>query len=212
MSITFYTAYWSSASPVACALGELKVPHERVTFDLAQAKHKSPEFLALNPNGKVPTLVADGAPMFEALAILIWLGERYGVKAGLWPSAESAERMQALSWCTWSYVSFGTLLSRLIYVSSPRIPADQHNAAAAAAAKKELAHSLDLLEARLTQHAHILGKDYSLADLVVASVVGYGVIVGNTVDNHPHVKAWLERFEARDCFRNEQAAGAANMK
>src|SRR6187549_3676485 len=52
MSITFYTAPFSSASPVACALTELKVPHERVTFDLTKSNHKTPEFLALNPNGR----------------------------------------------------------------------------------------------------------------------------------------------------------------
>lgn len=205
MSITFYTAPWSSASPVACALAELKVPHERVTFDLTKDDHKTPEFLALNPNGRVPTLVADGTPMFEALAINIWLGDRYGVKAGLWPSLESPDRMQALAWCTWSYVTYGTLLVRLQFSSNPRIPAEQHNAAAAAAAKKELVHSLDLLEERLSKQAHILGNDYSLADLIVASVVGYGVFAGSSVDKHPHVKAWLERFQAREAFKNEVA-------
>ena len=63
--------YWhpmSSATPIACALAELAVPHQRVKVDITTGEQRRPDFLALNPNGKVPTLTVDGAPMFEALA------------------------------------------------------------------------------------------------------------------------------------------------
>src|SRR6476620_10228813 len=112
MSMTLYEAPFSSATPVACALAELGLPHERVRFDLSSGLQKQPEFLALNPNGKVPTLVVDGTPMFEALAIIQWLGDRYGVQCGVWPKADSPERLQALSWSTWAYVSLGSVLQR----------------------------------------------------------------------------------------------------
>jgi glutathione S-transferase len=85
--IVFYWHSMSSASPVASALVELGVPHDRVKADITTGEQHRPEFLAVNPNGKVPTLTVDGAPMFEALAIEMWLGERYGVKTGLWPQA-----------------------------------------------------------------------------------------------------------------------------
>ncbi|MFZ4380662.1 MAG: glutathione S-transferase family protein, partial [Sandarakinorhabdus sp.] len=49
----------------------------------------APDYLALNPNGKVPTLTVDGAPMFEALAIQLWLGHTYGVERGLWPAGRA---------------------------------------------------------------------------------------------------------------------------
>ncbi len=61
--------------PIACALAELAVPHQRVKVDITTGEQRRPACLALNPNGKVPTLTVDGAPMFEALAIAIWLGE-----------------------------------------------------------------------------------------------------------------------------------------
>jgi glutathione S-transferase len=203
MSITFYTAPWSSASPVASALAELNVPHERVTFDFAEGKHTKPDFLALNPNGKVPTLVYEGTPMFEALAILIWLGDRYGVASGLWPKADAKERLTALSWCTWAYVTYGTLLVRLQFAEHERTPAELHSPANAAAARKGLVQLLDILEARLSAQPHMLGKDYSLVDLVVGSVINYGVYAGSAVDGHPHVKAWLERFTARPAFKSQ---------
>src|SRR5690606_9857421 len=106
MSIVFYAAPMSSATPVAWALAELDVPHERVPVDLAAGDQRKPEFLRLNPNGKVPTLVVDGTPRFEALAIMTWLGDRYGTANGMWPPADSPERLPALSWSTWAYVSY----------------------------------------------------------------------------------------------------------
>jgi GST-like protein len=57
-----------------------------------------------------------------------------------------------------------------------------------------------MLEARLSKQSHILGNNYSLADLVVASVIGYGVFVGAPVDAHPKVKAWLHGFQARPAY------------
>ena len=97
MSIVLYTAPFSSASPVVSALVELGVPFERVTLEFAAGEQRRPEFLKLNPNGKVPTLVVDGTPMFEALAILLWLGETYGVKAGLWPARRSDDEPRKMS-------------------------------------------------------------------------------------------------------------------
>jgi GST-like protein len=108
--------YWhpmSSATPVACALAELGVPHERVKVDITTGEQRRPDFLALNPNGKVPTMTVDGAPMFEALAIEMWLGQTYGVQSGLWPAEGTPERLQAMAWSTWSYVTYGAQLVRL---------------------------------------------------------------------------------------------------
>lgn len=201
MSLIFYSAPHSSASPVSSALFELDVPHEKVVFDLASGAQQKPEFLKLNPNGKVPTLDVDGTPMFEALAIMIWLGDRYGVERKLWPAFDDRARLEAVSWCTWAYVTYGAALARLQFSSSPRLSAELHNEAQATLARKDLANLLSLLEARLSKHAHLLGNDYSLADLVVASVIGYGVFVGAPADSCPHVKAWLAGFQARPAYQ-----------
>ena len=125
MSIVLYWHPMSSASPIASALAELEVAHERVLIDLKAGEQRRPEFLALNPNGAVPTLTVDGAPMFEALAIHLWLGERYGVERGLWPAADTPERLQAMSWCAWSYVTYGAAVWSL---STALHPATGNNA------------------------------------------------------------------------------------
>jgi GST-like protein len=205
MSITLFHAKMSSAGPVAMALRELEVPHEKINVDLAAGEQKKPEFLALNPNGKVPTLVADGTPMFESLAIMQWLGDRFGVAKGLWPAADAPARLEALSWSTWAYVTYGAAIQRLNAASSPRVPAENHNAAAAETARKELGTLLGILDGRLAKRPYLLGESFSLTDLIVANVVTYGTYCGVAVDAHPHVKAWLERFAARPSFREEWA-------
>lgn len=202
MSIVFYSAPMSSATPVATALAELDVPHERVTFDLARGDQKSPDFLRINPNGKVPTLVVDGAPLFEALAILLWLGERFGTPRGLWPKADTPERLRAVSWSTWAYVTFGSPLQRYFWVSSERVSPEMRHAGQAEAAKGELDHLLGLLDAELAKSPYLLGQDYSLADLVVASVVGYGAMSGVSVERHESLRTWLSRCQSRPAFRS----------
>jgi glutathione S-transferase len=202
MAIVFYTAPRSSASPVASALAELNVPHESVTFELAAGKQKQPEFLALNPNGKVPTLVVDGTPMFEALAILTWLGERFGPERGLWPREGDPARLTAVSWCTWSYVTYVGSLSLWFFSSSEYANRELHNPALAALAREQLEGHLRILEERLGRHKYMLGAEYSLVDLVVASVVGYGVSLGVPVDGFARVQAWLAELQSRASFKS----------
>jgi glutathione S-transferase len=95
MSLTFYYSPMSSATRIHWALEELGIPYDKVKVDLAAGDQKKPAYLALNPNGKVPLVVDDGTPIFESLAILIYLGERYGVEKGLFPPGW-AERGEAL--------------------------------------------------------------------------------------------------------------------
>ena len=195
MSIVLYWHPMSSATPIACALAELGVPHERVKIDIRASEQHRPDYLALNPNGKVPTLTVDGAPMFEALAIHLWLGHRFGTERGLWPAAGTPEALQALSWCAWSYVTYGAVLVRLQVATQ----GDEalRSAVHAQAAMAGLSELLALLDARLAAQAWMLGADYSLVDLVVGSVIGYSVYLGAPVKAHPHVQAWLERVQAR---------------
>lgn len=203
MSIIFYNAPFSSALPVACTLNELGVPHERVQIDLASGAQKKPEFLALNPNGKVPTLVADGTPMFEALAIVQWLGERFGVDRRLWPAAAAPARMTALAWTTWGYVTFGTALQRLTFATSERVPAELHHPAQAAHAQQELQQLLGMLDARLASQPHMLGVDYSLVDLLLANMIRYATLCGVPIAAHRQVNAWLVRCHARPALSAE---------
>jgi glutathione S-transferase len=200
-SIVLYWHPMSSASPVAAALAELGVPHQRVKIDIHAGEQRKPDYLALNPNGKVPTLTVDGAPMFEALAIQLWLADQYGVERGLWPAEGTPQRLQAMSWCAWAYVTYGTAVVRLqlATVGEERLRSDAH----AAAAREALDGLLALLDARLAAQPWVVGDAYSMADLLVASVVGYSVYMGAPVARHAHVQAWLAKVQARPAMQAE---------
>ena len=123
MSLTFYYAPMTSATRIHWALEELGVPYEKVKLDLTAGDQKKPEFLALNPNGKVPVVVDDGMVIFESLAILLYLGERYGVEKDLFPAA-IMERAEAFKWMAWGTASLGETGGRFMRNTTDRIPAD----------------------------------------------------------------------------------------
>lgn len=200
MSIVFYRAPMSSASPVDWALGELALPLERVTLDLAKGETRTPAFRAINPNGKVPTLVVDGRPMWEGLAIIQWLGDRFGVERGLWPAASEPARMEALTWSVWAYVSLGQVVSRLWLATSDRAP-ELRNAAMAEACRKEAHELLAILEARLEGREWLLGGAFSLVDVVIASTLIFAGYAGVSFEDFPRVRAWLARGKARPASR-----------
>lgn len=194
--------YWhpmSSATPVACALAELGVPHERVSVDITAGEQRRPDYLALNPNGKVPTLTVDGAPMFEALAIEMWLGQTYGVTSGLWPAEGTPENLQARAWSAWAYVTYGAQLVRLQASTDLGTPDDAHGTAA----RQHLDALLALLDDRLGRHPWMLGDAYTLVDLIVASVIGYSAYIGAPVASHPTTLAWLQKVQARPSMQIE---------
>ena len=190
MTLTVYAAPMSSAIPVVHAIEELQIPHELVLVDLQAGDQRKADFLALNPNGKVPTLVVDGTPMFEALAILQWLGDRYGVERGLWPAAEAPERLEALSWSTWMYVSFSSTFKRL------NIAKGQDELV-----HRELQDMLAILDRRLVSRDHLVGDQFTLVDLIVASGVAYAAFVGVSTKGHDNVERWLAAFQQRPAYQ-----------
>ena len=197
MSLTLYWHPMSSATPVACALAELGVPHDRVKVDIHKGEQRHPDYLALNPNGKVPTLTVDGAPMFEALAMQLVLAERHGVERGLWPQPGTPEQLQAFSWCTWSYVTYGAQVARRQAAIDQGTPDDAHGHAALDAMDSLLA----LLDQRLARQPWMLGDAYSMVDVCVGSVVGYSAYLGAPLGKHPHAAAWLGRVQARPAMQ-----------
>jgi GST-like protein len=203
MNIVLYRAPMSSAVAVASVLNELQVPHERITLDLQKGEQTKPAFLALNPNGKVPTLVVDGRPLFEALAIMQWLGERFGVAKKLWPAAEDPARFDALAWSTWSYVTLGSVLQRYYIAGSTMSPKELHHAPIAEHAKAQVLDLFGLLEARLAKQPFMLGESFSILDVIVASPLLWADACGLSASGQPALSAWVEKCKARPSIREE---------
>lgn len=195
MTITFYKATRpSSATPIQWALTELEVPHETIALDIdIDNAQRTPEFLRIDPNGRVPTLVVDGTPIFEGLAIIQWLGDSFGVDKGLWPSPEDPARLRALSWSAWAYVTFGAVTHTLQHV----VGADE---ALRARAVDRMAGLLEILDAELATRAFVVGDTFSLADVALGSVVAYASFSEMPKSIPANVQAWLGRLQARPAF------------
>ncbi|WP_437543972.1 glutathione S-transferase family protein [Sorangium sp. So ce367] len=208
MTITFYYSPQSSAGRIRLTLAELGVPHEAVRVDLRAGDQRKPEFLALNPNGQVPTLVIDGTPMFESVAIQIALGERYGVEKGLWPAPGSPEQLTALTWLVWGQVNLTSALFRYIKNTSDWFPKEQQDAKQAEAALTEARGLLRILDGRLDGRQYITGERCTLVDLDLASVLGWGLQAGKIdISELKSLKGWLGRIMERPAVKAVMAEG-----
>lgn len=209
MSLTFYYHPFSTAAVTLWELAELGIPHEKVKVDLSDKRDQDrPEFRKLNPNGKVPVLVVDGTPIFESAAITVFLGETYGVAKGLWPEA-GVRRGLATQWVVWTNVSILDAFAQWWRNTSDRTPEAQRNAAAAEVGKQEFARLLGILDAQLAGKQWLLGDQFTLADLHVASFTRYFAMCGADLAPYANVKAWVARAEARPSHDAYMAAAKA---
>jgi glutathione S-transferase len=198
MSLTFYYSPMSSATRIHWALEELGIPYEKVKVDIRAGAQKAPEYLKVNPNGKVPAIVDDGTPMFESLAILLHLGDKYGVAKKLWPAPGTPAHAHALTWATWGTVTLGTAIFRVVSNTADRFPAEMKNAKVAEAAKKEVDGLFAILDRELAGKEYLGGASFSLLDVAVASMVTFGrMVAGMDMSAHKNVDAWSQRCTAR---------------
>jgi glutathione S-transferase len=195
MSLTFYYAPMTSATRIHWALEELGVPYEKVRLDLAAGDQRKPEYLALNPNGKIPLIVADGQPIYESLAILVYLGETYGVDKGLFP-ALGHERGQALTWMAWANVTLADAISRIIR-NGDRFPAEQRNEIARDLAKKDLVELWGQVEKALETREYLVGDHFTLVDLAVGGFVMATGRFGVEIGHLKRVQAWAGKATQR---------------
>jgi glutathione S-transferase len=196
MSITYYYAPMSTAVRTTWAIEELGVPCERIKVDIQKKETKTPEFLKLNPNGLVPLLVVDGTPIFESTAILLYLGETFGVDKGLY-APPGLKRAEMLKWIVWANVGLFDPVSRFARNTASYIPAEQHNAKAAEAAKNDLASAMKVLEATLAGKSYLVDDKFSLADLAVSSYFGWLKYMGYDYSPFKNVQAWADRCLGR---------------
>ncbi|HEX4417533.1 MAG TPA: glutathione S-transferase family protein [Kofleriaceae bacterium] len=200
MALVFHYAPMSSAVTIHWVLEELGVPYDKVKLDLSAGDTRKPPHLAINPNGKVPVIVHDGVAIFEAAAISIYLGETFGAAKKLFPEA-GPRRGPAMSWIVWANVSLGEAWARVQHNSSPRIPAERHNAKALEAAREDVEKLLAVLDGAVAKSSYLLGDEFSIVDAHVASWTSFIGLMGYDFKKHTHLDAWNTRCTARPAFK-----------
>ncbi|MDB4994504.1 MAG: Glutathione S-transferase [Myxococcaceae bacterium] len=196
MSLVFYYAPWSSATTCLWAIEELELPCEKVKLDLLTKATHTPEFLAMNPNGKVPLLVHDGVPIWESIAILAHLGETFGVEKKLFPGP-GIERAQALQWLAWMNVTLAAAVYKFISNTSDQIPADMRNAKVGEVGKGEVEKLIAMLANHLEGKTWMVGDTFTFVDAHLAGALMWIGRMGFDTKKHPQLDAWFTRCQAR---------------
>jgi GST-like protein len=188
---------------VSIMLEELGMDYEPHLVDIMKSETLTPEYLSLNPNGKIPAIIDPDGPggkpigLFESGAILLYLAE----KTGEFISKDPAERYETIEWVFFQMASVGPMFGQVGYFHKfagkeidDKRPLNRY--------RDESKRLLGVMETRLVGRQWIMGDQYSIADISmlgwVRNLIGfYGARELVEFDSFTHVPAWLERGLAR---------------
>jgi len=183
------------------AMEEVGVEYEHVPTHFGKDA-KTPEHLAVNPNGRIPALVDGDLVLFESMAINLYLAEQYG--GDLWPS-NAADRARAYQWSVWG-ISEIEPHQMAIVVEKFFTPDEKKNPKTIERAARALERPLKVLDAHLADRAYLLGDDFTIADLNLAGVMQLlGGMAGHDYSAHANVKRWADACYARPSFAAAEA-------
>jgi glutathione S-transferase len=196
---TLYYAPGAASLAVHWMLIDLGVPFEAVRLDLEAKQHKQPEYLKLNPNGLVPTLVVDGTPVYECAALLMLLAERHP-QAAMAPPLGSVARMAYLQWMVHLTNTLQAAFRGWFY---PQELAGEENAARVKeAAGAQVAAAWDRVAAQLAATGgHIAGFDLTAADFLATMLMRWSRNMPKPATEWPAIRHYVARMKARTSFR-----------
>ena len=193
MALKIYGVARSRAFRTLWMAGELGIPYELVKVDFADNGTRRPEYLAINPNGHVPAIDDDGFRLWESMAINLYLAKKYSV-GGLYPQGLEDE---ARAW-QWSFWGMTEVERPALTVLLNRIgPEEERDAAAADEAERALAPPLAVLDQAVADTPYLVGRDFTVADLNVASILSWARQARVNLTPFARAEAWLKRCHDR---------------
>jgi glutathione S-transferase len=188
----YHHPFSTFARRVRIALLEKKIEHKAITVDLPNRAHKAPEYLALNPYGRVPTIDDDGFVLYESAAILQYL-EATRPSPALTPSNAKGRALvdMHLRLCD------GQLGRHAGAILFPKrfVPKEKWDAAAMAQAKTEIEKHLAIVEATLGNREYLVGDAFTLADIAYIPFLQFLSLM--EIQPGPRIAAWSARLLAR---------------
>jgi glutathione S-transferase len=180
-------------------IGELKLPYERVDIAGAFGGNREPPYLALNPNGLVPTLQDGDFVLWEANSILRYLGGLHG--KGVIEPEDPKERALASQWMDWQLSVLGPAI-RETFWGLVRTPPEQRNLKAIEASKTATTAAIKIVDSQLTRTAYLAGDAFSMGDITVG-VFSYRFreLVPER-PSFPHFERWYASISKRPAFHD----------
>ncbi len=200
MAITLWgRANSANVQKVRWALGEIGLAYEHVPLGGAQGGNRESAYLAMNPNGLVPTLRDGDLVVWESHAILRYLAATYAA-GSLWPES-SRGRAAADQWTDWTATTFQPAWISAFW-KIVRTPAAQHDAAGIAEALRVTERCFDIMEGRLTVRPYLGGDGLTYADMAAGVAMFRWSTMPIERAPHPSVDAWHLRLRDRPAFRD----------
>ncbi|ASW01046.1 glutathione S-transferase family protein [Paraburkholderia aromaticivorans] len=195
--------YAETLSPrKACAMaGYLGLPIEYVFVDLRKGEQTRPDYLAINPNGKVPCLVDGDKSIWESDAVICRLAQR--AESGLWPQ-NAQQQIEIMRWFSWNnqhlYRHAGSLYFE--YLIKPWVGLGAPEPAKVAEAQGFFRKHAAVLNQHLKGRKWLLGHDMSVADFSVGVTLPYAKSAAMPLDEFPEVQRWHDQLNAIEAWRN----------
>jgi glutathione S-transferase len=176
--LKLYGGARSRASIVQWYLEELEIPYEFILLDLEAGEQRKPEFLAINPIGKVPAIVDGSFQLWESGAILLYIAEKYGKL----PTSLEAKSI-VTQWVLFGNSTLGTGL----FIESAR--------------EREMSKLLTPLASIFDRQPFLLGKEFTVADVAVGSILAYvPIMLKLDLSEYPGVSDYIARISQRPAF------------
>jgi GST-like protein len=198
-AITLYTAPTPNGWKISIALEELDIDYDVVYLHFDKNEQKTPEFLKLNPNGRIPVIVDHDHADFvlaESGAILLYLAERSG---RLWPT-DPTLRHQAMQWLMFQMSAVGPMFGQAMFfqrIAAPKGIVDDYAIERYVTESKRL---LGILNEALRDKEYLCGE-YSMVDIATFPWARAYRWANVDVSDLIHLTAWLARIEARDAVQ-----------
>jgi glutathione S-transferase len=181
---------------------ELGIDYEHFPVEIGDAGARTPEFLAINPNGRLPVIVDGDFVLFESLAITMYLAKKHS-NGRLYPGTLEGEA-RTWQWSLWAVTEVDRGVN-IWSLHAVRLPEAERDSAKREEALKVLAAPFKVLDGAVSKQPYLLGDDFTVADLNVAAVISRAVDMDLSAS--PHIKAWLTR-----CLERPAARAALALK
>jgi glutathione S-transferase len=188
---------------VMWAVGELGLPHERIDVGGAFGKNREPAYLAMNPNGLVPTLEDGDFLLWESNSIVRYLAATYG--AGTLEPADLQARARASSWMDWQLTVAHPPLTPVFW-GLIRTPPEKRDHAAIEAGKVKCMAAMKILDAQLAKSAYVVGDTLSMGDIPVALMAYRFRRLVREREGLDNLERWFAAIEQRPAFKEHVLA------
>ncbi len=198
--IHLYTAATMNGYKPVIFLEEAGIPYDLTAIDFGKKEQKSPDYLKLNPNGRIPTIVdrSNGDfSVFESGAILWYLAEKYRVML----PTEAKARSETLQWLMFQMAGVGPMMGQAMYFQRIAAPNDHDEPFSIRRYVDESRRLLEVLDTRLAGREWLAGDDYSIADIATFPWARAYPWAKVSIDGLENLQAWFDRIDARPAVK-----------